>query len=142
MPKGPNGQKRPADCIGMSVMVARVATGEVEDTKYAPQNRRKSGIIGAKARNESLSAERRREIAEAAASSRWNGMESVMNQNIENAARDLFTNSGRRTRDIKYFFRAGDNTAVQLADYRNRSMAQIEARVTIENVNLDISLLD
>ena len=31
MPKGPEGQKRPADVIGTAVKVARIATGEVED---------------------------------------------------------------------------------------------------------------
>jgi len=31
MPKGPNGQKRPADAIGLAVMAPRIATGEIED---------------------------------------------------------------------------------------------------------------
>lgn len=31
MPKGPKGEKRPADVVGAAVMVARIATGEVED---------------------------------------------------------------------------------------------------------------
>ena len=31
MPKGPNGEKRPADAIGLAVLVGRIATGEVED---------------------------------------------------------------------------------------------------------------
>ena len=30
MPKGPNGQKRPADAIGLAVMIGRIATGEIE----------------------------------------------------------------------------------------------------------------
>ena len=30
MPKGPNGQKRVADAIGLAVMVGRIATGEIE----------------------------------------------------------------------------------------------------------------
>ncbi len=29
MPKGPQGQKRPADAIGAAVMVAKIATGEI-----------------------------------------------------------------------------------------------------------------
>ena len=32
MPKGPQGQKRPADAIGLAVMVGRIATGEIEDS--------------------------------------------------------------------------------------------------------------
>lgn len=35
VPKGPNGQKRPADAIGLAVMIGKIATGEVEDTKEA-----------------------------------------------------------------------------------------------------------
>ena len=31
MPKGPKGQKRPADVIGTAVKVARIATGEIGD---------------------------------------------------------------------------------------------------------------
>jgi hypothetical protein len=71
MPKGPNGQKRPADSIGMSVMVAKIATGEELDTSYVSQNRRKSGVAGAKARMETTSAGERSEIATKAAEARW-----------------------------------------------------------------------
>lgn len=31
MPKGPRGEKRPADVIGNAVHVMRIATGDVED---------------------------------------------------------------------------------------------------------------
>lgn len=31
MPKGPKGQKRPADVIGNAIKVARIATGEEEE---------------------------------------------------------------------------------------------------------------
>jgi hypothetical protein len=33
LPRGPKGEKRPADEIGAAVMVAKIATGEIEDTK-------------------------------------------------------------------------------------------------------------
>lgn len=69
MPKGPQGQKRPADAIGMSVLVAKIATGEVEETK--PSGRRASGLAGAKARAASLSGAQRTKIAKAAAEARW-----------------------------------------------------------------------
>lgn len=36
MPKGPQGQKRPADAIGLAVMVAKIATGEIEDAQADP----------------------------------------------------------------------------------------------------------
>ena len=35
MPKGPQGQKRPADAIARAVMVAQIATGEIEEDRYA-----------------------------------------------------------------------------------------------------------
>lgn len=73
MPIGPRGQKRPADMIGCAIMVAKIATGEIEE-ELGPEKspgKIRSGIAGAKARAESLTQEQRREIAKAAASSRW-----------------------------------------------------------------------
>ena len=32
MPRGPKGEKRPADVIGNAVHVMRIATGQIEDT--------------------------------------------------------------------------------------------------------------
>jgi len=69
MPKGPDGQKRPADTIGCAVSVAKIATGEREETRTS--GRRKSGIAGAKARVAALSATERSKIAKAAAEARW-----------------------------------------------------------------------
>jgi hypothetical protein len=71
MPKGPNGEKRPADGIGCAVLVGRIATGEIEEQIAPPSGRKKSGEAGAKARAKNLSGERRSEIAKAAASARW-----------------------------------------------------------------------
>ena len=73
MPKGPQGQKRPADVIGNAIMVARIATGEVEDTERDPGTaaNRKGGLKGGKARAEKLSARQRSDIAKKAASVRW-----------------------------------------------------------------------
>jgi hypothetical protein len=31
MPRGPKGEKRPADAIGAAIMVGRIATGEIEE---------------------------------------------------------------------------------------------------------------
>ena len=31
MPRGPKGEKRAADAIGNAVMIAKIATGEIED---------------------------------------------------------------------------------------------------------------
>ena len=70
MPKGPQGQKRPADTAAAAIMVAKIATGEIEETR-PPSKKTASGKAGAKARNAHLSAERRSEIARKAAAKRW-----------------------------------------------------------------------
>ena len=33
MPKGPSGEKRPADAVGLAVLVGRIAVGDVEDSR-------------------------------------------------------------------------------------------------------------
>jgi hypothetical protein len=48
MPRGPKGDKRPADVIGTAVMVAGIATGEIEDTLPGPRAR--GGKAGGAAR--------------------------------------------------------------------------------------------
>ncbi len=69
MPKGPQGQKRPSDMIGISVMVAKIATGEIEDNEKS--GRVKSGKAGAAARAEKLTPDERSDIARRAADARW-----------------------------------------------------------------------
>ena len=71
MPKGPQGQKRPADVIGNAVHVAKIATGEIEDTKLKQPAKRKSGLAGASARQKNTTPEERQEIARKAATARW-----------------------------------------------------------------------
>lgn len=71
MPKGPQGQKRPADAIGNAVHIARIATGEIEDTTLRQPAKRASGAAGAKARSEKLTKQERSEIAKIAAEKRW-----------------------------------------------------------------------
>ena len=71
MPKGPRGERRPADVIGCAVYVAKIATGEIEDSGYAQPNKRKGGLAGAKARAAKLTPEERRSVAAKAASVRW-----------------------------------------------------------------------
>lgn len=65
-----------------------------------------------------------------------------MTQNINRAVSGLFETEGRQTRNIKYFYQEGDNTADQLADYRNRVNSQIEQGISQENLELDTLLLD
>lgn len=68
MPKGPNGQKRPADVIGNAIRVARIATGEEREDEALPQS--KGASLGGKNRAKTLSPERRSEIATQAATAR------------------------------------------------------------------------
>ena len=74
MPKGPQGQKRPADVIGNAVKVMRIATGEAEE-EFDDDGKNKAakalGAKGGKARAEKLTPERRAEIARKAAAARW-----------------------------------------------------------------------
>ena len=70
MPKGPKGEKRPADVIGNAVKVMRIATGEELDV--APnKGQSKGGKRGAKKRAKILSPQERSEIASIAAAARW-----------------------------------------------------------------------
>jgi hypothetical protein len=68
MPRGPQGQKRPADAIARAIMVAKIATGEVSDPVIETGAGKKAGAL---ARNEALSKDRRSEIAKLAAEARW-----------------------------------------------------------------------
>lgn len=72
MPKGPRGEKRPADAIGLAVMIGKIATGEIEDTADATKSAAAQlGSLGGKKRAANMTAERRAEIARKAAESRW-----------------------------------------------------------------------
>jgi hypothetical protein len=77
MPKGPRGEKRPADVIGAAVKVAKIATGEIEEDIDTPEKEGKDpaavsmGKRGGKARAQAMTPERRAEIAKKAAAKRW-----------------------------------------------------------------------
>jgi hypothetical protein len=72
MPKGPQGQKRPADVIGAAIRAAKIATGEIEEDLTPERSAAAElGSKGGKARASALSKKRRSEIAKKAAASRW-----------------------------------------------------------------------
>ena len=74
MPRGPKGEKRPADTNAAAVLVGKIATGEVEDLTTDDGKNAAAvalGRMGGKKRAESISAKRRKEIAEKAARARW-----------------------------------------------------------------------
>ena len=75
MPKGPKGQKRPADVIGAAVKVMKIATGEEPNDVRPDDGKDKAaqslGQRGGKARAAVLSKKRRTDIAKQAATARW-----------------------------------------------------------------------
>ena len=71
MPRGPQGQHRPADVVGCAVMVARIATGEIEDLTSIEDI--PTGAAGGRARAKRLTPKQRSAIARKAARARWAG---------------------------------------------------------------------
>ena len=74
MPKGPKGEKRPADAVGAAVMVAKIATGEIED-ELTDDGKNKAAVElgrkGGRARARALTKQQRSKIAKGAAQARW-----------------------------------------------------------------------
>ena len=75
MPKGPKGEKRPADVIGNAIKVARIATGEETDVVVGDDGKDAAAVSlgkrGGRARAEALSQKKRTDIAKKAAAKRW-----------------------------------------------------------------------
>jgi 2-keto-3-deoxy-6-phosphogluconate aldolase len=74
MPRGPKGEKRPANVIGNAIHVMRIATGEIDDLTTDDGKNAAAvalGRMGGKARAGGMSAKRRKEIAKKAAAARW-----------------------------------------------------------------------
>lgn len=76
MPKGPKGEKRPGNVIGAAIMVAKIATGEIEESDATEDDGKDPaakalGAKGGRARAEKMTPERRAEIAKKAAATRW-----------------------------------------------------------------------
>lgn len=71
MPRGPGGEKRPADVVGAAIMVARLSVGDLHETPDPPSGRVRSGRVGGTARARQLSASERQEIARKGAQKRW-----------------------------------------------------------------------
>lgn len=74
MPKGPKGEKRPADVIGNAIRIAKIATGE-EPEELTDDGKDKAAVSmgrrGGNARALKLSPKKKEEIARAAAAARW-----------------------------------------------------------------------
>lgn len=77
MPRGPNGEWRPANPIAAAIHVGRIATGEIEETFEPPRQAadhaaasRRASKAG-KASAASRTSEERRELGKAGADARW-----------------------------------------------------------------------
>ena len=74
MPRGPKGERRPADVVGNAVHVMKILTGEIEETipdDGKDPSAKALGKKGGAARAKSMTPERRAEIARKAAKKRW-----------------------------------------------------------------------
>ena len=77
MPKGPQGQWRPAGDGALASHVCKIATGEIKETYDSPRNTSantkasQQASKAGKARARALTHERRSEIASSAAKARW-----------------------------------------------------------------------
>jgi hypothetical protein len=71
MPRGPKGEKRPADSVQNAMLVARIATGEAVEEFDSKSAAAQLGSLGGKARAAKLSPKKRKEIAKKAAAKRW-----------------------------------------------------------------------
>lgn len=74
MPRGPKGERRPADVNARAVLIAKIATGEVEDVTTDDGKNAAAvalGRMGGKARAAAISPRRRKQIARQAAEKRW-----------------------------------------------------------------------
>jgi len=77
MPRGPKGERRPADVIGNAVQVMRLATGQIPDDVPSPEDEGKSaaavelGRLGGRARAKKMSKKQRTAAARNAAKARW-----------------------------------------------------------------------
>jgi hypothetical protein len=74
MPKGPQGQKRPADTVANAIRVAKILTGEVQEDMGDSGKDPAAQALGRKggaARAKKLSPKQRSAIARKAAKARW-----------------------------------------------------------------------
>lgn len=71
MPKGPKGEKRPADSIQSAFLVGRIATEEAVEELDTKSAAAMLGKLGGEARAAALSPAKRKAIAKKAAKKRW-----------------------------------------------------------------------
>ena len=74
MPRGPRGEKRPADVIGNAIKIAKIATGE-EPEELTDDGKNKAAVSlgrrGGEARARTLTTAEKTRIAKKGANARW-----------------------------------------------------------------------
>lgn len=126
MPKGPQGQKRPADAIARAVMVAQIATGEIEEDAYAEPSV-KRGSAGGAARAKALSPQKRKSVAAGGAAARWKERRLEMTEQTR-LMRALFEHQGREHVDIKFLRGSSNNVSTEaVCREANSALFQIDS---------------
>ena len=76
MPKGPKGEWRPPDSVACAIHVAKLSTGEIQETYEAPprpnpEEDKQRASKGGKARTAAMTREQRSALGKVAAAARW-----------------------------------------------------------------------
>ena len=77
MPRGPQGQKRPADPARNALKILKIATGEIEEKLQEPSEEQTHAWAGGCTRAKTLTKAQRSEIARKAAYARWHKVETT-----------------------------------------------------------------
>ena len=93
MPRGPKGERRPSDASQLAHRIIQIATGQEEDA-LPPAGQRSGGLAGAQARSDSLTPERRSEIARKASLARWIEEEGTVNDSKVLTAEEVLEEIG------------------------------------------------
>jgi hypothetical protein len=76
MPRGPKGEKQPADVVGGAIMVGKITKRNIKEGLASPELEKNPEAVvlgrrGGRARAAALSKQKRSQIARKAAKSRW-----------------------------------------------------------------------
>lgn len=137
MPKGPNGQKRPADAIGCAVMVGKIATGEEIEVTGG-----EAGSAGGRARARKLSPAERSKIAVKAAKARWSKDESpeveLKMTELGLLKKELFGDPSSAIADIKFYpGESGEHSIEEIAGAIRAAITDVRAG---NGEDIDLSL--
>ena len=87
MPRGPNGEWRPADAVGCAVTVARIATGEKEERGYKQTDKREDRTAGGRSHAKTFPQEQHKVVAKGGVTERKAFMLAAMSP----AGRDAYS---------------------------------------------------